>query len=100
MSRHLAIQAAAPGTRRESPRWPSGSASSARAGWNPAFGGRNSSVGTVLGSLSCVHPAWSPPVGEIFPLGLTWILTPFPRTFSGEIINRDPACAEIHVLDG
>ena len=47
-------------------------------------GGRNSSVGSVLGSLSCVmqHIGFNPPLRKIFPvegifpLELTWVLTP------------------------
>ena len=54
-------------------------------------GGRNSSVGSVLGTLSCVtqrrrlDPALRRifPVEGIFPLELTWILTPFPKTSFG-----------------
>ena len=52
-------------------------------------------------------------VEKIFPLELTWVLTPVPRTLSDESINRGLVCAhmhsiartdskdrEIHVLDG
>ena len=49
-------------------------------------GGWNSSIGSMLGWLSCLmqHCGFDPPlrriflVEEIFPLGLTWVLTPFP----------------------
>ena len=53
-------------------------------------GGGDSSVGSVLGSLSCLmqhhgfDPARSSPVKENFPLELAWVLTPFPRTLSDE----------------
>ena len=48
-------------------------------------------VGSVLGSLSCLmqrrgfHPPLKRilPVEGIFPLELTWVLTPFPKHSSG-----------------
>ena len=51
--------------------------------------GRNSSVGSVFGSLSCVmqHRGFdllrNLPVEGIFPLGLTWGLTPYPQNSVG-----------------
>ena len=33
------------------------------------------------------RPSSEPPVEEIFPLELTWVLTPFPKTLSDESIN-------------
>ena len=50
--------------------------------------GRNSSVGSVLGS-SCVlysvadRPYSQPPVEGIIPLELTWVLTPYPNSSFG-----------------
>ena len=81
---------------------------------------RNSSVGSVLGSLSSMmqHCGFDPPlrriflVEGIFPLELTWVLAPFPKnTFGWEYElssdlhthafhhtnSKDP---DIHVLDG
>ena len=65
---------------------------------------RNSSVGSVLGSLSCVmqRPEFSPPLslhrGDFFPLKLTWFLTPFLRTLLDESINRGLVCAHMHSI--
>ena len=38
------------------------------------------------------------PVEGIFPLELTWVLTPFPQTLSDENINRSPVCAHMHSI--
>ena len=52
-------------------------------------GGRNSSVGSVLGSLFCVmkcHGFKSPPSLQergFFPLELTWFWAPFPQNSFG-----------------
>ena len=66
--------------------------------------GPESSVGSVLDSLSYVmqHREFDPPrslpaVG-IYPLKLTWVLTPFPKTLSDESINRGLVCAHIHSI--
>ena len=53
--------------------------------------GLNSSVGSVLGSLSCLmqRHGFDPPLRRIFPveriipLELTWVLTPFPQNSFG-----------------
>ena len=58
-------------------------------------GDRNSSVGVVLGSLSCLMQrcGFNPPLRRIFPiqgifpLEFTWVQTPFPKTLSDESIN-------------
>ena len=66
--------------------------------------GRSSSVGSVLGSLPCVmqhrgfDPALSCLVEGIFPLELTWFLTPFPKTLSDESINGGLVCAHMHSI--
>ena len=82
--------------------------------------GRNSSVGRVLDSLSCLMQCrgFNPPlrriflVEGIFPLELTWVLTPFPQnSFGWEYKLRSSLCThafhrtdskdpDIHVLDG
>ena len=66
---------------------------------------KNSSVGSVLGSRSCVMqhcrfdlPSYEPLVEEIFPLELTWVLTPFPKTLLDESINRGLVCAHMHSI--
>ena len=83
------------------------------------LGGQNSLL-VVLGSLSCLMQfCWfSPPqrrifpVERIFPLELTWILTPFPKiSFRWEYKPRSSLCKhafhhtntkdpDIHVLEG
>ena len=82
-------------------------------------GGRNSSAGSVLGSLSCLmqcrgfdtHLGRIFPVEGIFPLELTWVLTPFPQnSFGWQYKPRFSLCThafhctdskdpDIHVLD-
>ena len=65
--------------------------------WNSDVydGGQNSSVGSVLGWLSCLmqycwfNPPRSLLIEGIFPLVLTLVLT----TLSDESINRGPVCA-------
>ena len=72
-------------------------------------------VGSMLGSLCCLmqRPGFDPPLGRtfpvegIFPLELTWVLSPVPKkTLSDESINRGPVYRldskdpDIHVLDG
>ena len=64
-------------------------------------GGRNSSVSSVLGLLSCMtHYRWfnqrttagpCHPVEGIFFLELLWVLTPVPKTLLDESINLDPS---------
>ena len=81
--------------------------------------GRNSSVASVLGSLSCLieHCGFDPPlrrnflVERIFPLELTWVLTLFPQnSFGWKYKPRFSPCThafhrtdsedpDIHVLD-
>ena len=39
-------------------------------------------------TASRVRPSLGPPVEGIFPLELTWVLNPFPKTLSDESINR------------
>ena len=69
---------------------------------SPMGKGRSSSVGTVLGSLSCMmrHPGFDPPLSlwcrGFFPLELTWVLTPLPETLLDESINRGLVCAHMH----
>ena len=83
-------------------------------------GGRNSSIGSVLGSLSCLMqrcgfdtpPRRIFPVEGIFPLELTWVLTPFPQNsfgwgykprsslYSHAFHRTDSKDPDIHVLDG
>ena len=74
-------------------------------GTEPRFWGRNSSVGSVLGSLSCLmqrHGFDPPPrrffflVEGTFPLELTRVLTPFPQILSDESMNRGLVRAHIH----
>ena len=82
--------------------------------------GWNSSAGSELGSLSCLmqRHGFGPPLGRIFsvegifPLQLTWILTPFLKnSFGWEYKPRLSLCIhvfhrtdskdpDIHVLDG
>ena len=38
------------------------------------------------------------PVGGIFPLELTWVLTPFPKKFLDESINQGLVCAHMHSI--
>ena len=85
-------------------------------GWGR--GGCNSPVSSVLGLLFCLmqhcgfDPPWSLPIEGIFPLELTWVLTPFPTNSfwweyklrsslgthaSHRMNSKDP---DIHVLDG
>ena len=59
-------------------------------------GGLNSSIGSVLGSLFCVMQHYG--FKEIFPVELTWDLTPFPKTLSDERINRDLVFADMHSI--
>ena len=68
---------------------------SPRSGWN-------SSVASVLGSLSCVmqlhgfnHPL-NLPVEWTFPLKSTWVLTPFSKTLSYESMKL--VCAHMHSI--
>ena len=67
-------------------------------------GGWFSSVGGVLGSLSCVmkHPRFPPSseplIDRTLPLELTWVLTPFPKTLSDESINLRLVCAHMHSI--
>ena len=81
-------------------------------------GGRNSSVGSVLGSLSCVMQhhrfdlPWSLSEEGLFPLELTCVLTPLPTdSFRLEYKLRSSLCIHafnhtnskdpyIHVIDG
>ena len=84
-------------------------------------GGGNSSVGSVLGLLSCLmqHHGFDPPlrrifpVEVIFPLELTWVLTPSPliKTLRWAYKPRSSLCThayhrtdskdpDIYVLDG
>ena len=58
--------------------------------------GRNSSVGSELGSLSSVMQS-----RDFFPLELAWVLTPFPKTLSDESMNGglDAKDTGIDVLD-
>ena len=37
-------------------------------------------------------------MGGIFPLELTWVLSPFPRTLSDESINRGLVYAHMHFI--
>ena len=66
--------------------------------------GRNSSVGSELGSLFCVmqrrgfEHSSEPPVEVIFPLELTWVLTLFPKTLSGQSINLGIVSAHMHFI--
>ena len=44
-----------------------------------------------------VQPSSVPPEEGIFPLELTWVLTPFPKnSLERESINRDLVCAPMH----
>ena len=73
----------------------------AQRGWDSSAGGK-------LGLLSCMMQ----PLAEgIFPLELTWVLTPFPKTLSHEYKPRSSLCIhafhrtnskdpDIHALDG
>ena len=57
--------------------------------------GHHSSVGSMLGSLSClvqVRTSSEPRVEEVFPLELTWVRNSFPKT-SDESINQELVCA-------
>ena len=38
------------------------------------------------------------PVQGIFPLELSWVLTPFPQTLSDESINRGLVCGHVHSI--
>ena len=65
-------------------------------------GGRNSSVGSVLGSLPCVmqHRGLEPPLNLrliFFPLELAWFLHS-PKPLSDESINRGLVCAHMHPI--
>ena len=68
--------------------------------------GRNSSVGGVLGSPSCMmqhhrlNPLRDLPAEEIFvSLELTWVLTPSPKkSISDYRINRGPVCVRMHSI--
>ena len=67
-----------------------------------------------MNPLSCLmqHRRFDPPPGRIFPLELTWVLTPFPQnSFGWEYKPRYSVCTHafhrtdskdphIHVLDG
>ena len=73
---------------------------------------RNSSLGRVLGSLSCLmqRRGFHPPLRRIFfrkrgffSLELTWVLTPFcplppPPTLSDESIYQGLVCAHMHSI--
>ena len=69
-------------------------------------GGRISSVGSTLGSLSSVmqrrgvRSSTEHLVEGIFPLELTCVLTPFPKTLSDEstCISRGLVCAHIYSI--
>ena len=71
--------------------------------------GRYSSDGRVLGSQSCLmqRRGFDPtlrrifPVEGIFPLGLTWVLTPFPQnSFGWEYKPRSSLCTHaVHLAD-
>ena len=39
-----------------------------------------------------------PPVEGIFPLELTWVLTPFFKTLLDDSINRGLVCAQMHSM--
>ena len=84
-------------------------------GLNPSNGGQNSSVSSLLDLLSCVMQrcGFNPPLVEgIFPLELTWVLTPLPKNSNGWVYKpRSSLCThafhhtgskdpDIHVLDG
>ena len=46
-----------------------------------------------------VRTSYEPLVEGIFPLELTWVLTPFlPKTLSDESINRGLVCAHMHSI--
>ena len=70
--------------------------------------GRNRSFSSVLGLLSCVmkHHAFDPPwslwVEGMFPLDLTGVFPPYPKTLGLEYKSRPILCKDpdIHVLDG
>ena len=76
-------------------------------------GGRNSSDGSVSGSLSCLmqRRGFDPPLGRKFPLELTWVLTRFPlNSFGWEYKQRSSLCThafhrmdskdpDVHILD-
>ena len=57
-------------------------------------GGRNSSV--LRDVASRIPPFSEPPVDAIFPLELTWVLTPFSKTLSDKSINRVLVCAHMN----
>ena len=64
--------------------------------------GRNSSVGSAWARCP-QHRGFDPPLGTfsaegIFPLELTWVQTPFPKTPSDESINRGLVCANMHFI--
>ena len=69
--------------------------------WKEGGRGQNSSISSLLGSLSCVIQrlwVWSSSellVEGISPLGLTWVLTPFPKTLLVESIYRGLVCAHM-----
>ena len=68
------------------------------------FGGQNSSVGRVLGLLSCsmqscgFNPAWDHPIEGILPFELTSVLAPFSKTHLDEGINRGLVSAHMHSI--
>ena len=49
-------------------------------------------------AASRVPPSSEPPVEGIFPLELTWVLTPFHKTLSDESINWGLVCAHMHSI--
>ena len=64
--------------------------------------GRNSSVGSAWARCP-QRRGFDPPLGTfsaegIFPLELTWVQTPFPKTPSDESINRGLVCANMHFI--
>ena len=67
-------------------------------------GGRNGSVGSVLGfavlraAASRVRACCEPLVEDIIALGLAWVLTSCPKTLLDESINRGLVCVHIHSI--
>ena len=53
----------------------------------------------VLPDVALLVQSSSEPLEEgIFPLGLTWVLNPFPKTFSDESKNQGLVCVHMHSI--
>ena len=55
-------------------------------------------LAVLCDAVSRVRSYSEPAVKGIFPLELTWVLTPLPKNLSDQSINQGQACAHIHSI--